>query len=399
MYTDKLSLILKKTKTQKTQVLGALLIVLISLISSLVIVLYYKINPSASLETHVPHGTFEILERNYDGPSYVAIAQTFYNSNLLEKLSFNNLPPVYFATHFPVYPILIKVFAPLFGNYFTSALAVSWISSILLTVILFKYFVSKKISRPLVLAVVSLFIPARWLAVRSVGSSEPIFEVFLVLTFIFWEKKSVFWSSIFVALTIITRPSGVPLYFGLLALLFIEKIPIKKLWPLLIPPTALVALLTFFSLNFGDLLAYFHSGTGTNAYLKFVPFTALLGYNSSVSEGFIYLYGLFALGIFFIWKQGEKRMAVFCLIYFLTTLFILSDDIYRYLLPISPFVIIFAFRKFLTSKFFLVVLFIPYLIATYIYTVDLLPRRLFHYGDYVRLRMENYSIDRNFSEK
>jgi hypothetical protein len=62
------------------------------------------------------------------------------------------------------------------------------------------------------------------------------------------------------------------------------------------------------------------------------------------------------------------------------------DDIHRYLLPIAPIALLIPYQQLVTHKLFKPA-FILFLIAVYIYTYDLLPQRMVHYGDYAHLRM------------
>src|SRR5690242_11955849 len=54
------------------------------------------------------HGT-ETIVQNFDGLNYLAVAKTLYDPTLLDQqfAGFGN-PPIYYAAHFPLYPLLIR---------------------------------------------------------------------------------------------------------------------------------------------------------------------------------------------------------------------------------------------------------------------------------------------------
>ena len=165
---------------------------------------------------------FATIYRNFDGLEYVIIAKTLYNPDLIVFLQ-QALPPNYFASHFPGYSILIAFFAPIFG-YLKSMLFVSVASTILSTWAFYFLIRNLKLSsHPLFLSLIFLILPARWLIVHSVGSSEPLF-IFLTITalyfFIRFEQTGHFTDIVLAAisglLTQITRPPGILLFIALM---------------------------------------------------------------------------------------------------------------------------------------------------------------------------------------
>lgn len=375
-----------------------ILIWVVSLFSSFLIALFFYLFPPAVLEKHVPHGSNEVLERNYDGPIYVVLAKTLYNPKQLTKIGFNKLPVSYFANHFPLLPIIIRLFSSITNNYFRSMISINWLSAALFSTIFYLFLKRFKISNnPLLLSLASLFIPPRWLAVRAVGGTEPLFLLILIISLYLWFDKKFILSSLFAVLLVLIRPPGIVFFFSFLAIIIFEyqkakdkksyliKI-IKEKWLLLLMPLSLLGLFFFFQSIFGNFWAYFQSGTGTNVHLKPIPFAPVLNFNTPVVEGFLYLLVIYLLGIYLLWQQKQKQLALFSLIYLIPNFFMVVDDIHRYLIPIAPFCLIIGYQKIIKHKAFKYFFFL-FLIGTCIYTLSLLPNRMFHYGDYASLRV------------
>ena len=95
---------------------------------------------------------FNTILRNFDGLEYVIIAKSFYNPNLIALIP-QSLPDIYYASHFPGFPILIALFAPFLG-FLKSMLFVSVLFTIL-SVWAFYLLVSefKLSSKPLFLSI------------------------------------------------------------------------------------------------------------------------------------------------------------------------------------------------------------------------------------------------------
>lgn len=358
----------------------------VSVLSSLALTVIFQFFPPANLETHVPHGLNEVIERNYDGPLYVAIARTGYEPQGLEAISFNGLAPRYYASHFPLFPVLIKIGSLVTNDYFRSMVLVNWLIGAACVAVFYLFLVEKKVSHPLLLSFVFLFVPPRWLAVRTVGASEVVFVFSLLLLTLFWIKKNYFWAAVAGVFLVLTRPPGILFFPAVLVMAFYQKLSWKQVLPLFLIPLALVSLFGFYFWRFGDPLVLFHNSSGTQSLLTFLPFGSFSGYSSPVSEGFIYLYSFYAIGLYLLWRQKETVLVILCSFYFLASLFIKIDDVYRELIPISAFLLIFAYRRIFTFRYFPVFL-VFLVLVTYIYTLDLLPHRMFLYDDYARVRL------------
>ncbi|OGE37399.1 hypothetical protein A3B45_03375 [Candidatus Daviesbacteria bacterium RIFCSPLOWO2_01_FULL_39_12] len=329
---------------------------------------------------------FSTIYRNFDGLEYVVIAKSFYDPQIIATLP-QSLPANYFASHFPGYSILIAIFAPFLG-YLKSMLVVSILSTVLAAWAF--YFLVRDFrltAYPLFLTFVFLILPARWLIVHSVGSSEPTF-IFLIITAIYFVMKFehtqkflfMFSAGAMGALAQITRPPGILLFVA--SLLYVhwklylqtKVISFQKAWldhlkysSLILIPIGLLAIFIWYSFTYQDFWAYFKSGD--NIHLTFPPFQVFNINQFWVGdiwlEDIVYIFILGFLGGVMLWKQKLYPMAFFVLTYLAAATLIAHRDISRYLLPVTPFVII-AFEKILTSKEFKIIL--PIIIlAIYLY--------------------------------
>ncbi len=330
---------------------------------------------------------FTSIYRNYDGLEYVIIAKSWYYPHLIAGLP-QSLPAHYFAAHFPGYSLAILVLAPLLG-FLKSMLAITVLSTIG-AVIAFYFLVRdfRLTDRPLLLSAIFLVLPARWLIVHSVGSSEPLF-IFFVLLVYYWlmkfEVKAKNWqlllAGVFGFLAMFTRPPGSLLMIALFlyihwkAWLQWKKFGLQKFvlnhlryFPLLLIPLALLMVFGWYAVAYTDFWAYFHSGD--NIHLAFPPFQVFNKDQYWVGdiwlEDIIYILGVGYFAGVLLWKKKLYPMAFFVLTYVVASSLVAHRDISRYTLPMFPFVLI-SFEKALTSKEFKIVLAIL-LLAIYLYS-------------------------------
>lgn len=333
---------------------------------------------------------FSAIYRNFDGLEYIIIAKTFYNTGLIASLQ-QSLPATYFASHFPGYAILIALFAPITG-FLKSMLFVSLLSTILATWAFYFLVRDFKLSaHPLFLSSIFLVLPARWVIVHSVGSSEPTFILFIICAVYFFMKfeqsqrfLNLGLAGIFGLLAQITRPPGILLFIALPAYLLWKIITPKRgqrvslfrmigiYFPLLLIPFGLLGIFYLYGQTYGDFWAYFHSGD--NIHLTFQPFQVFNKHQFWVGdiwlEDVVYIFILGFLGGMMLLKQKMYPLAFFVLTYLTAATLVAHRDISRYLLPISPFILI-AFEKVLTSREFKIILPII-LLAIYLYAQNFL---------------------------
>lgn len=332
---------------------------------------------------------FSTIYRNFDGLEYIIIAKTFYNPDLIASLQ-QSLPANYFASHFPGYALLIAIFAPILG-YLKSMLFVSITSTVLACWVFYFLVKDFKLSNhPLFLSFIFLILPARWLIVHSVGSSEPTFILFILSAVYFFMKFeqsgkfiNIFLVGLLGLLAQITRPPAILLFLAL-SLFIAWKITKQKssfvsitrtiaaYLPLFLIPLGLLSIFTWYSISYQDFFAYFKSGD--NIHLTFPPFQVFNKNQFWVGdiwlEDIIYIFILGFLGGVLLLKQKLYPLAFFVLTYLAAASLIAHRDVSRYILPISPFVLI-AFEKILVSREFKIILPII-LLAIYLYSQNFL---------------------------
>lgn len=316
---------------------------------------------------------FNTIYRNFDGLEYVIIAKTWYHPELIAGIP-QALPAGYFASHFPGYPVLITIFAPVMG-YLKSMLFVSLVFTVLSAWAFYFLVRDFKLSaHPLFLSLVFLILPARWVIVRSIGSPEPVFIFFVILSIYFFLKNQIWAVASFASLSQLVRPPGILLGIALGAYILwqgYQKKSVKYIlsfYPLILIPLTLLGVFYWFSLTYHDFFAYFHSGD--NIHLTFPPFQIFNSRQYWVGsiwlEDVIYVFLLGFLGGLMLLKQRLFPLALFVLAYLTASIFVAHRDLSRYTLPVAPFILI-AFEKIFTSKEFKIVLIILAL-AIYLYS-------------------------------
>lgn len=333
-------------------------------------------------------GGFNTILRNFDGLEYVIIAKSFYNPNLIATLP-QSLPATYYASHFPLYSIFILLVAPFLG-FLKSMLFIPFVFTIFSAKAFYFLVRDFKLSNhPLWLTCLFLVLPARWLIVHSVGSSEPMFIFFIITAFYCFMKfeQSRKWLWIYLTgfaglFAQLTRPPGILLFIALGIYILWSVIAssdkiggwqsyLKKVLsyhPLLLIPLGLLAVFSWFGIAYNDFWAYFHSGD--NIHLTFPPFQVFDKHQFWVGdiwlEEIIYIFILGFFGGIYLLKQKLYPMAFFVLTYMVASIMVVHRDISRYTLPVFPFLLI-AFEKILVSKEFKIVFAIVTL-AIYLYT-------------------------------
>lgn len=294
---------------------------------------------------------------NYDGPLYIVVAKTLYNPQMIKDMFSFNLPTQYYAAHFPLFPVLIKPFAPIFG--FPYAMLFVTVLSSFLAIYFFNIFISQyfKKSDALWLTFVFSIFPARWLIVRSVGSAEPLFIACIIATAYYFQNKKYWKAGIWGVLATLTKSPGILLFLALtLAVIapnikklgslhfdkWIKSLKISSFLPILTIPLSLISVFIFYKLKLNDFFAYFHSGD--NIHLLFPPFQ-IFNYSADWVGTFwleeiifVYLFGI--LGLIKLIQQQRNTAIWIVGIFFFSLLFVSHRDVIRYSLPISPFLIL-----------------------------------------------------------
>ena len=372
-----------------------LIISLISLASTALIWLPFFLRLPRFWNINLPTGGMATIMKNFDGLYYVVIAKSLYHPEIIKNLVPFDLPVIYYAAHFPLYPLLIRI-GSLAINSLWSMLSISVLAGLLSALVFYLFLKEFKLSKePLWLTIIYLLFPARWLIVRSVGSPESLFILFLLLSFYFFKKKNWWLAGGFGALAQLTKPPGILLFLAYgIYLLWQNWQSIKEDWqtklsqliktyaPLFLIPLALLAVSLYYLYIYGDFFAYFHSGD--NIHLFWPP---LQIFNAAAAwvgtywlEEAIYIYLIGILGVIYLFKQKRDDLAIFAAIFYFTTLFISHRDISRYSLPMLPFILI-AFDKFLVRKEFKIALAII-ILPIYLYAINFIAGNILGVADW-----------------
>lgn len=334
---------------------------------------------------------------NYDGPLFLVVAKTFYNPNLIKSLYQFPLPTEYYSAHFPAFPLLIKIFAPILGSPY-SMLSIT-IASSFLAIYFFRKLALEFVSQEKAMwltAVFSVF-PARWLIVRSVGSAEPLFLAGIIASFYFFRKKRYLLAGLWGALAQLTKSPGILLFVAYLAAIVVpqlkylavgsipkwfNRLNFTKIYPIFLIPLSLLLLFIFYGFTYNDFFTYFHSGD--NIHLFFPPFQ-IFNYSAPwvgtfwLEEViFVYLFG--AYGLLKLIEKREYEMAYFVGIFFASILFVAHRDVIRYALPILPFLLI-AYSDTLVKKEFKFVLAIL-ILPIYLYSLSYISQNTMPISDW-----------------
>jgi hypothetical protein len=344
----------------------------------------------------LPQRGMEVVVANYDGPLYLVTAKSFYNPEIIKSFEFS-LPVEYYAAHFPLFPLLIKLGAVLLGFPY-AMLAITVLSSFLAIYFFYKFikdYVNEK--NALWLTTIFAVFPARFLIVRSVGSPEPLFVAAIIASVYYFRKEKYLWAGVWGAIATITKSPGILLFLAYLGVILSPKIgkiatesfkkwlagvEIKKFWPLLFIPGALLLVFVVYWISLGDFLAYFHSGD--NIHLFFPPFS-IFNYSAPwvgtfwLEEViFVYLFG--AVTLIRMINFRERTLAWFVGIFFTSLIFVSHRDLVRYGLPIVPFAIL-AFSETLIKKEFKIAMLVL-AIPIYLFSLSYISQNVMQISDW-----------------
>ena len=350
-------------------------IIILTLVPTILIWLPFFTRLKTFWNIPLPQTGMATIVSNFDGPLYIIAAKTLYNPELIGKNYQFPLANEYYSAHFPLFPILIKTFAPVFGHPY-SMLFITAISSCLALYFFNKH--AKKYlnnSDALWLTFVFSIFPARWLIVRSVGSPEPLFlAAILASTYFFKEKK--YWIAGFWGLIAqITKSPAILLFIAYSLQIFAthiknyKSIDFKRYLSLLLIPTGILIVFLFYLFRMGDFWIYFKSGD--NMHLFFPPFQ-IFNYSAPWVGTFwleevIFIYLIGILGIYKLYQEKLKTYFYFSLVFFVPLLFVAHRDLMRYSLPIVPFLLL-GYRDLLIKKEFKFAL-IAIIIPIYLYSL------------------------------
>ena len=311
---------------------------------------------------YTPEG-METVYRNWDGPAYVVVARSMYDSKIIHALP--KLPgidrPSYYAQEFPLYPVFIRMFA--FIGYEQSMIFVSLLFSLLF--IFACYFLIHEVeptANALVVSLLLIYYVPRWFVVSHVGSSEPVFLFFLVMCWHFFYRKRYTLSAVCLAAAQLARLSGAFFFAGFLLYGVLRQRSLRNLLPYFIAPAALGALFLFYGLRFGDVYIELkeYALHPITHWQPFINFFHPEGYYDVWKEGLLLLHLLYAVAIGILIQKKQYVLSLTSLPYYLYLFFVHHSDMSRYLLPLLPLVAI-AFAPALSKKavYIPMLLFVP----------------------------------------
>lgn len=344
-------------------------LILLSLIPPLLIWLPFFFRLKTFWHIPLPQQGMATIVSNFDGPLYIAVAKTMYNPDKIGADYQFPLTNEYYSAHFPMFPILIKTFAPILGHPY-SMLFVTLLSSLLALFFFYKH--ARKYlneSEAFWLTFIFSIFPARWLIVRSIGSPEPFFIASILASTYFFGKKKYLLAGLWGMLAQITKSPAILLFMAYALQLFtsniknLKNISIKKYLPLLLMPFGVILVFTLYYFTYGDFWVYFKSGD--NMHLFFPPFQ-IFNYSAPWVgtfwlEEIIFIYLIGIIGIYKLYQEKLTTYFYFSLVFFVPLLFVAHRDLMRYSLPVVPFLLL-GFREYLLKKefkFAMIVLIIP----------------------------------------
>ena len=341
-------------------------LIAISLIPTILIWILFFFRVKSFWKIPLPTDGMATIVANYDGPLYLVVAKTLYQKSLVGNFSFT-LPAEYYAAHFPLFPLAIRAVAPLLGFPY-SMLFITLISSIL-AIYFFNKFISDYIDKKNLLWLTFAFalFPARWLAVRSVGSAEPLFIAAIIASVYYFKQEKYLSSGIWGAIATLTKSPGILLFIAYFLTIFVpyftqsvtkdvsknQNFNLLRYTPLLVIPAALLAVFGFYKIQMNDFFAYFHSGD--NIHLFFPPFQ-IFNYSAPWVgtywlEEIIFVYLISFLGLSRLINKKDKVVSWVTGVFLVTLLFVSHRDLVRYSLPIIPFLFA-GFSDYLVKKEF-----------------------------------------------
>lgn len=290
-----------------------------------------------------------VVPKYWDGPNYMYIAKTLYDIPEGHPFTPYKTTPAYFACHLPLYPLLIRLFA--FLGYPFAMILVTLVCAALATVV-FYYLLceTNAVKSPFWSALISLFMPVKWMVYRSVGATEPLYMLLIFGSMLFFHRKRYLWAFGLAALASTTRIVGVLMIVVYLIMLIRDK-QWKYLPGLLLIPTGLLLTFSFYYVQYHDFWAYF---SWNQKLIHGRPLDVLLIYIergiSHSAELYFLIFMIFGAGILLL-----ARIPLFCAyvaVYYSFNVFIYHEDISRYFIPIAPIALVVAYDAVITSDYF-----------------------------------------------
>ncbi len=329
-------------------------------------ILFLKSNPDGMLNIY----------RNWDGPNYLIVAKSLYDQEKIRSLLFSPLPTTYFTAHFPLFPLLIKLFSITSPNLPMAGVIATLTTGFLLN-LLFFHFIKRRTKHPFLLTLIFTLLPARLFTTRSIIAPEPLMMLLILAGFMLYEKKKYFYSSLSIAFAVMTKFQVIILTasFALVELyrfLFQKKQPrLQSLLPGILSGIFTLLLFFYYQTKTGKFLIFFEAQKVNKLQLSF-PYSQF-DFNQTwigsiwLEDIIFYFLILFASAAYL--YQSKKILYSFAVfIYAVFLIFIPQRDLTRFSASVMPFVF-WAAAPILEKKYFRVA-FIIILPAVYFYTLN-----------------------------
>lgn len=340
-------------------------ILALSIIPTLLVWMPFFLRLPSFWNIPLPKDGLQTIVSNYDGPLYIAVAKSLYSQEYIKENFSFPLPYEYYAAHFPLYPLIIRLIAQV--TYYPYAMLIATSLGSFISIYFFNKLAKEyvKDEDALWLTILFSFFPARWLIVKSVGSPEPIFLGSIIASIYYFKNRKYFLAGLWGALAQLTKSPAILLFVAYLGAILVPNLKIMaiskfstwkkrldlKAYPVFAIPVSLLSVFFLYSKTFGNFFAYFNSGD--NIHIFFPPFQ-IFNYsapwvNTHWLEEVIFIYMLIAFGIINLIKQKDNILTWFVGTFFISILFVSHRDLIRYALPVVPFLFI-SFRDVLIKK-------------------------------------------------
>lgn len=294
----------------------------------------------------------------WDGPNYIYAGICLYNvpPNNLWTQSFR-YPPSYFACHLPGFPLAIRLLSTLvFNNFAIGAhLAILVISCLLVYVFRRLLSIYNCSSDPAFTALLLIFFPLRLTIYHTVLASEPLFVLYVSLSFIFLKTNQMLPLCLSICGACITRIEGLAI-FGTIGLCYLLRFDILRAIVVGFCAVAPFSVILLHKIKFNDWLAYVHFNQNSQGLLRFSPFFEIINhfkFNSDIiyANSATYLFYPFIIGTILLYFVSVP-FAVFSTVYVLFVSMIFHMDIFRYAIPGFVFALFVGFDPIISSPQF-----------------------------------------------
>lgn len=294
---------------------------------------------------------------NWDGPNYVLNAITLYDPAEIAKRAFLARPNEYYAAHFPLYSLLIRMVAP-FAGYLSGALLLQILSGIVLNVA-FYYLIRSHSRHPLWLTFVFTIFPPRYWVLRAVIAPELLIVACVIVILMLWDREKYLASGMVALIAVLLKFQAVVFTPVFVAVIFErvlrrERIAVSSLVATLLPLTGYGLVAMFYAMRFGNAHAYFRAQEIVHMGMD-IPFGLFNYARAWVGTGWLETPALYLMGLFMLivaLSRGFPRIYFwFALGYTAMLTLIPQIDIMRLAMPLAPLFIL-VFHRAIESRVF-----------------------------------------------